>query len=72
MERVISLRECIQGTCKFQFCRDSELYYKCQNGFIFKVYAGETQGACFLPEDKGIFFMRWIREALEKIKAENG
>lgn len=59
-----TIKDCIQGIVKFQYYRAGELYYKCENGFIFSVPINDTNDAAFKAEDKGILFMRWIRKAL--------
>lgn len=66
-----SLKECIQGTVKFQFYRCSELHYRCKNGFTFIVPISDTDDASFNAEDKGIFFMRWIKKALDTYNLMN-
>jgi hypothetical protein len=61
----ITIKDCVQGTVKFQYYRSGELHYKCENGFIFSVPISDTNDAAFKVEDKGILFMRWIRKALQ-------
>lgn len=46
---------------------DSELWYKCSDGFEFPVPVSDTAGATFESSDKGLFFMRWIRKHMEMI-----
>lgn len=65
------LRECVQGRVTFQFYRKQNLYYKCENGFVFPVPISDTGDGVFLPEDKGMFFMRWIRKELEAQNADS-
>ena len=68
----MDLKECVKGKVKFLYYRDSELWYECENGFKFAVPIDDTKGAVFNAEDKGIFFMRWIRKAVGEIeKARN-
>jgi hypothetical protein len=64
----MTLTECIKGKVKFKFYRTNDLYYECENGFVFKVPTSDTNDAVFLSEDKGILFMRWIRKALDELK----
>lgn len=64
------LKSRVKGQVRFSCYHDSALYYECADGFIFPVPITETtndQGSSptFLAEDKGIFFMRWIRKAME-------
>jgi hypothetical protein len=65
-----TIKDCIQGTVKFQYYRSGVLYYKCENGFIFPVPIDDTDDAAFNAEDKGIIFMRWIRKALTYYKED--
>jgi hypothetical protein len=58
----MNLRECVQGNVTFQYYQNKILFYKCENGFQFPVHIEDTNTAAFLPFDKGIFFMRWIRK----------
>lgn len=62
-----TVKDCINGPVKFQFYRSGVLYYKCANGFVFEVPVTDTNDAVFKDEDKGIFFMRWIRKALDQL-----
>lgn len=64
------LKTRVKGRVKFNCYHDNALYYECVDGFIFPVPIAETtneQGASptFMAEDKAIFFMRWIRKAME-------
>ena len=61
------LKECVSGRVTFQYYRDGELWYECDNGFRFPVPATDTGSATFLREDKGILFMRWIRKWIEEM-----
>lgn len=65
---VLHVLEWIAGTVKFQFYRSGDLYYKCQNGFVFTVPVSDTHDAVFKDEDRGIFFMRWIRKNIDALK----
>jgi len=75
----MKLKDCVAG--KVRFARfdhtdgkpEPQLWYVCENGFEFPVPVSETAGAEFKAEDKGMFFMRWIRphlELVEKAKSE--
>lgn len=64
----MNIKDCVSGKVKFKFYRSNDLYYECENGFVFKVPVVDTNDAVFLPEDKGILFMRWIRKALDELK----
>lgn len=60
----MDIKDCIKGRVTFQFYRKGELYYRCENGFVFPVPVNDTADATFNPEDKAMLFMRWIRKAL--------
>jgi hypothetical protein len=57
----MSIKNYVTGKVKFLYYRKGELYYQCENGFIFPV----PIDASFNSEDKAILFMRWIRKALD-------
>jgi hypothetical protein len=60
----MNIKDCVVGKVKFQFYRKGDLYYKCENGFVFPVPIDDTGDASFNDEDKAMLFMRWIRKAL--------
>jgi len=43
--------------------------YKTATGLEFPIPVLDTNDATFKAEDKGIFFMRWIRKHLETLDA---
>ena len=56
------------NTAKFIYYTSGDLWYEVQ-GFKFPVPISDTGDAKFLPEDKAIYFMRWINKYLcENIK----
>lgn len=63
----MNVKECVKGKVTFQYYRDGELWYECENGFKFPVPVTDTGGAVFLREDKGILFMRWIRKWIAEL-----
>jgi hypothetical protein len=63
-----TLKERVQGTVKFQYYRDKELWYKTEDGFLFPIHVDDASGATFKDEDKGILFMRWIRKYMESMQ----
>ncbi len=44
------------------------LWYRTDDGYSFKVAISETGTAAFLPIDKGIYFMRWIKAQMDEIQ----
>jgi hypothetical protein len=69
---IMNLKERISGKVKFlKFINNEakkELWYKCEDGFEFPIPLSDTDGAEFKDEDKGMFFMRWIRKHMSLIK----
>ena len=61
----MSIKNYVTGRVKFLYYRKGELYYQCENGFIFPVPIDDTGDASFNSDDKAILFMRWIRKALD-------
>jgi hypothetical protein len=56
---------------KFLFYRARELWYEVEGtNFRFSVDINDTGDAAFLPEDKAIIFMRYIRKSLEAQEKE--
>lgn len=65
-----TLKEMIVNNQKVRFLhyQDKELWYVTECGFEFPVPIGDTGTGIFLPEDKAIVFMRWIRKHIEFIE----
>ena len=64
------LRVRVKGKVQFAFFRDMTLFYECDDGYVFGVPVDETiasdgNSPTFLAEDKGIYFMRWIRKSMQ-------
>lgn len=65
------LTDRVKGSVNFSFFKDDCLWYKTDDGFEFPVPITDTTNAqggspTFLATDKAIYFMRWIRKAMEK------
>lgn len=57
------------NTARFAFFRGKSMYYTIDvegSTYQFEVPISEVDEATFNAEDKAIFFMRWIRKAIEK------
>lgn len=68
-----AIKECIMGQVTFSHYRSGELWYTCENGFMFPVPVDDTGTAQFMNVDKGMFFMRYIRKYIDVLtKAEEG
>ena len=62
---VPTVKELVSGSKKVHFVRyqDGNLWYRCEGtSFEFPVPTSDAEGAVFLPEDKALVFMRWIRK----------
>ena len=46
----------------FVYYRDSQLWYKADNGFLFPVPIDDIGNATFKATDRAILFMRYIRK----------
>jgi hypothetical protein len=62
----MTLKDHIQGRCKFIHYRQGNLLYQTSTGYNFIVPIEDTNDATFPAEDKGILFMRWIRKAINE------
>jgi hypothetical protein len=63
------LKARVKGRVRFTRFVDNTLYYATDDGWVFPVPledANNSQGSSptFLAEDKAMFFMRWIRNAM--------
>lgn len=65
---MMSLKEHIKGTVKFQYYRDGQLFYTTEAGLIFPVPIEDIGNATFLNEDKAMLFMRYIRQHLKTLE----
>ena len=63
-----NLTEHVKGPVTFEYYRKGELIYKTHLGLMFSVPVTDTGDGTFLPTDKGLLYMRWIRKALEDQK----
>ena len=66
----IDVKPHIAGTVTFQYYREKALWYKSSSGLIFPVPVSDIGDATFLPEDKAMLFMRYIRKHLESLKTD--
>lgn len=65
----MTLKQRVSGVVKFVRFAHQELWYVCEDGFEFPIPLSDTDGAEFKAEDKGMFFMRWIRKHIALIDA---
>ena len=55
----------------FKYYRKNELWYSTECGFMFPVPIEDTGDAQFLPSDKAMMFMRYIRKQLKAVEQES-
>lgn len=65
-----NLKELVKDTkVKFVYYKERNLYYEVVGKkFMFPVPIEDTGDASFLNEDKGMFFMRYIKKYLKEIE----
>ena len=61
------LKDLVKEEIHFDFYRGNELFYKTDSGFQFRVPISDTGDGVFKRDDKGLYFMRYIRKELETI-----
>jgi hypothetical protein len=65
----VLLKQRVKGRVKFLFYTQGELWYRVvEDGFDFPVPVSDTGNGTFKDEDKGIYFMRYIRRHMEMLK----
>lgn len=66
---IATLKERVSGPVRFVRMVNSELWYICQDNFEFAIPVEDTAGAEFKAEDKGLYFMRWIKKHMAMLEA---
>ncbi len=66
-----SIKDMVKDGKKVVFIRfkEGELWYRTECGFEFPVPVEDTGTATFLPEDKAMLFMRYIRKHIAFLDA---
>ena len=67
----LTIKDHIDGNVSFVRYKQGHLYYKTSTGLEFPVPISDTGEADFLSSDKGIFFMRYIRQYLKTLDEKN-
>lgn len=64
---VPTLKSQIEGDKKVYFCKfeNNTLWYRTEIGLEFPIEGDDLKGATFLPEDRAILYMRWIRKRID-------
>lgn len=69
---LMTIKDHIQGTCRFEYFRDNALWYRTgETKMLFPVPLSDIGTTTFDAEYKGIRLMRWIRKYLETLDASN-
>lgn len=64
------MKEHIQGYCRFEYYKDSALWYRTEStNLIFPVPIEDIGTATFSSQEKGLLLMRYIRKWLKTLEA---
>jgi len=55
----------------FYFAKGTQLWYITDDDFVFPVPFSDMGDGKFLPSDKAIIFMRYIRKQLKRVEEED-
>jgi hypothetical protein len=58
------IKEHVKGSVTLLYYRKGELWYECESGFRFPVPVSDCGDGTFLPSDRAMLFMRYIRRAM--------
>jgi hypothetical protein len=61
------LKENIKGYSHFVYYRDKALWYRTATGMVFPVPVADIKDTTFLPMEKSLLLMRWIRKYLDGV-----
>lgn len=65
----VNIKDLIKGgNVYFEFFRDNTFYYICTDGtnkYRFPVPLNDIGSGCLLSKDKAVYFMRYMRKAIE-------
>lgn len=64
----MKLGEHVKGRTRFEYFRDSALWYRTDTDLLFPVPVSDTNTATFPAEEKSVFFMRWIRKYIAELE----
>lgn len=64
---MLSVKDMVKNSQQVEFVKfdNDQLWYKTESGFLFPVPVSDTGAAAFIPKDKAILFMRWIKKHLD-------
>jgi hypothetical protein len=69
MKPLTALKARVQGNVTFAYYQDGSLFYRCDDDFTFPVPVTDCGSARFPAVEKGMLFMRWIRQHMQLIEA---
>ena len=67
---MINIKECTKSPVRFDFLRENVAYYRTVNDDLFAVPLSDLGNATLKAEDKGIYFMRYMRKHNEMLDGE--
>lgn len=67
----MTIKDHIRGRVKFEYYRDSALWYRTETDFLFPVPIADIGNATFAAEDKGLLFMRYIKKHMAALSETN-
>ena len=59
-----NLKDNIKGNCHFVYYRDNALWYRTEANVVFPVPISDIDQGTFLPTERAMMFMRWIKPYL--------
>ena len=65
----MTIKDHVKGIARFEYFRDSALWYRTESGLLFPVPVCDIGTTTFDAEHKGIWLMRWIRKHLASLEA---
>lgn len=63
----MTIKDHVQGIARFEYFRDSALWYRTESGLLFPVPTCDIGTTTFEAEHKAIWLMRWIRKHLASL-----
>lgn len=66
----MNLKDNIKGYSHFVYYRENSLWYRTATDMIFPVPISDIGDAHFLPMEKSIIMMRWIRRFIDSQAGE--
>jgi hypothetical protein len=64
-----NLKDNIKGYSHFIYYRDNALWYRTETDLVFPVPMADIGNSMFLPMEKSLILMRWIRKYIASLDA---